>query len=624
MAENNKRSTQNILIQMLSFLLPIGLFSLILLVEIPGALLRIQNQFQFIHFLILVILFFLCFRAGGWWGWTGGCALAVALFALQLASKWSLGISNANIIGGFIPYKDGFYYYNGARMLLAGQAITAQGLQGAFRPLFPGMLSVLLLLTHNNLLWVIAAIVFLVALCTYLAAQSVVSRFGPLPAAVLMVLQFAFIRPMIGYSLTELPSLLFSCLAFILLLKGADSKKVFDIALGSLMLVIAISVRAGPFFILPLLILWIGWVFKTENKLAFKHMALFGLLFSAEFLAVNFLFPRLVTATDSSTFGNFSWMLYGQAVGGAGWTYHLQALGTHDPGIVMQAAIDKILAYPMGLVIGTFKSYRDFFLPGITSMFNLILYNQDMYKNIFWLVNMCLMVLGLVHSIRRIKEPICSLLLSCFIGTVLSIPFLPPIDGGNRFYSGIVPFFFGLEAVGLFSILSPLNIKPIPKKKPSDNELKWMQGLSVIMGTLILIAPIGVKLTNRLPSVAAPVCQNNQVPYAAQLYKGMYVDIVPSSSPKCGTFPVLCLVDFEKNGVDKNNDDFFQKLVELAAESKDGIRVSAAIDLISLKYNFTIFPIESMFITDTGPLYAGCAQIIKTQFQTILLVKTFN
>ena len=624
MVNNHQRNKMNFLAWVLSILLPAGLFGLILSIEIPVSLVRFQSQYHLLHFFILVILFCLCFRSRGNLGWAAGCGLVMALFALQLASKWSLGISNANIIGGFIPYKDGFFYYNGARMLLAGQAIAGEGLQGAFRPLFPGMLSVLLLFTRHNLVWVIAAIVFLVALCSYLAAQALKNSFGPLPAAVLMVLLYSFIRPMIGYTLTELPSLAISCLAFILLLKGAESKKYSEIALGSLMLVIAISVRAGPFFMLPMLVLWIGWAFRAGKKSAFKQMAFFALLIAAEFLIINILFPRLVTAAGSSTFGNFSWMLYGQAVGGAGWTYHFQTLGTHDPGIVMQAAVDKILSYPLGLIIGVLKSYRDFFLPGQVSMFNLISSRQNFFNILFWIVNISLMLWGLVHTIRRIHEPRCSLLLSCFLGIFFSIPFLPPVDGGNRFYSGSVPFFFAMEAVGLFSALTSFGLTQAPQKKTSDQELKWIRGLSLSMAALILIAPIGVKFTQRLPTVTTPDCPDNQVPYAIQLYKGMYIDIIPSTAEKCGTFPILCLVDFEKNGVDKNNDDFFQKLVELAAESEDGVRVSAAIDLITSGYNFAVYPLDLFPASDSAPLYTGCAEEIKTQFQKILLVKTHH
>jgi len=622
MDNNRQRKILNFLAQALKILLPSGLFGLILSIRIPDSLIKFQNQHYFLNFIILVILFYLCFRSRGKLGWVIGFGLIMTLFALQLASKWSLGISNANIIGGYIPYKDGFYYYNGSRMLFAGQAIAEEGLQGAFRPLFPGMLSVLLLFTQHNLIWVIAIVVFLVALCSYLAAQALRDSTGPLPAAVLMVLLYSFIRPMIGYTLTELPSLLFSCLAFILLLKGAESKKYSEIALGSLMLVIAISVRAGPFFMLPMLVLWIGWAFRSGKKLPLKQMAMFTLLLTAEFLAVNIIFPHLVTTASSSTFGNVSWMLYGQAVGGAGWTYHFQALSTHDSNIVMQAAIEKIRTYPLGLIIGMVKSYRDFFLPGQTSMFNLISFRQNIFNNLFWIVNISFLGLGLAHSIRHINKPRYSLLFSCFLGILFSIPFLPPIDGGNRFYSGCAPFFFALEAVGLFSVLSSFDLIQAPQKKSSDQELSWVKGVSLIMAALILIAPIGVKFTQQLPTFTIPDCPSNQVPYAIQLYNGMYVDILPSTREKCGIFPVLCLDDFEKNGADKNNDEFFQKLVQLTKESKDGIRVSASVDLISFRYNFAIIPLNLIPISNSGPLYTGCAENIKTQFQNILLVKT--
>jgi len=116
MTNNNQRNTKNFLAQALRILLPSGLFGLILSIRIPDSLVRFQSQHYFLNFIILVILFYFCFRSRWELGWTIGFGLVMALFALQLASKWSLGISNANIIGGFLPYKDGFHFYNGARM----------------------------------------------------------------------------------------------------------------------------------------------------------------------------------------------------------------------------------------------------------------------------------------------------------------------------------------------------------------------------------------------------------------------------------------------------------------------------------------------------------------------------
>jgi hypothetical protein len=622
--KNHRITKNNFLIHVLSILLPFGFFSLILTIKIPVYVARSLTKFQLIHFLILLFIFFISFRFIGKSAWIIGCSLTLVLFGLQLASKWTLGISNANIIGGFIPYKDGFYYYNGARMLLAGQAITGEGLQGAFRPLYPGLLSVLLLLLNNNLILVIAVVVSLTALCCFMSSFLISRKFGPLPAALFLVSQYAFIRPMIGYSLTEVPSLIFSCLAFILLISGAEQKKYFDIILGGFLLVLAISVRAGPFFVLPIIILWTGWLFRIESKIDFKRIIIFGLIFSAEFLVVNFIFPRLVTATSSSTFGNFSWMLYGQAVGGAGWSYHLEALGTHDSIIVMQAAIEKIKNYPLGLIIGSYKSLRDFILPGKDSMFSLIHYKLHFSNYLFWTVKIFLLVLGLVHSIRRVQEPKYSLILSIFIGTLFSIPFLPPIDGGNRFFSGIAPFFFIIESIGLFSMISYLNLRQKPKQPQRAFEVGWVRAISGIMISLILIAPIGVFFTRHLPAFNLPVCKNDQIPFATQTNKGMYIDIIPEDNDTCGFFPIYCLADFEHNGLDKDTDDFFQKLVELTRNSKNGIRLFAAVDLISKKYNFTIIPINDDLKNDFGYLYSGCAKEIKTQYQTIHYVETIH
>jgi hypothetical protein len=613
-----------ILNYVLGILLPFVLFGLVLIINLPVDFAYFLAKFQLPHFLILIFFFTMCFRLKGRSAWIIGCSLTMVLFGLQLSSKWTLGITNANIIGGFIPYKDGFYYYNSAQILLSGQAIPEAGLQGAFRPLFPGMLSVLLLLFNNNLIFVIALVVALTAFCCFLSAFYINKKFGPIPAALLLVFLFSFIRPMIGYSLTEIPSLLFCCLAFILLLSGAEQKKHLDIVIGGLLLVIAISVRAGPFLVLPILIFWTGWIFRTGKNINLKQIIIYGLVFSAEFLMVNFIFPKLLTATNSSTFGNFSWMLYGQAVGGAGWSHHLEALGTHDSTLVMQAAIERLINYPLGFFIGAYKSFRDFLLPGTNSMFNLIHFKNNIYNYIFWIANILSLILGLKHIILNVKEPKYSLLLSIFMGTISSIPFLPPVDGGNRFYSGIAPFFFTIEAIGIFSLFSYMKIKPKFYDSFDDNYIKWVRGYSGIMIALILIAPIIVFFSRPTPNVVVPYCKNDQVPFATFVNNGSYVDILSNDSDACGKLPIICLEDFERNSIDKKNDDFSQKIVELARNSKVGIRLFATVDLISNKFNFTIFPIDGELIHDYNTLYFGCAKEIKTQFQTIHYVETIN
>ena len=145
--------------------------------------------------------------------------------------------------------------------------IGQNGLQGAFRPLFPGLLSILLLLTNHNLLLSLVLMVLGTAFCVFFAAESLRVEYGSLPAALFFSLVYAFIQPMLGDTLTEIPSLAFACLSLVLLFKTNRNPNVMDALLGGTMLVLALSIRAGAFFMLPLLVLWLGLAFQGEAEI---------------------------------------------------------------------------------------------------------------------------------------------------------------------------------------------------------------------------------------------------------------------------------------------------------------------------------------------------------------------
>jgi hypothetical protein len=152
-------------------------------VPLPAAIISRFSPFTLTLFTGLVILFFLVFQITNRPLRTAaGLFLAALAFALPLAIRLSTGLSNATVLGGFIPYKDGYYYYNGANKLLNGQPITANGLQGAFRPLFPGLLSIFLSITGGNLLAALTVMTALLGGCVYWAAAAIHDQHGPLPA----------------------------------------------------------------------------------------------------------------------------------------------------------------------------------------------------------------------------------------------------------------------------------------------------------------------------------------------------------------------------------------------------------------------------------------------------------
>jgi hypothetical protein len=507
-------------------------------------------------------------------------------------------------------------------MLLDGQRITANGLQGAFRPLFPGLISLLLTVTGRNLLAALAVMVALTALATYLAAACLAEEYGPLPAALFFASVFAFIRPLLGDTLTEVPSLAFACLALVLLFRVARTRSRADAAWGGVLLILAISIRAGAFFMLPFLLLWLGWLFRGNKKFSWRAFITFSLIFMIAFGLFNVVLPGAITEKSGSTFGNFSWMLYGQAVGGAGFQYHLQALGTDDSTVVLQAALQKIRDYPMGLMIGFYKSYRDFFTNNSSGMFDLLSGGKAAGGWIFWMLCMAGLIYGLIRSCLGRKENRNGMLLASFLGILLSIPFLPPVDGGNRFYSGSVPFLFALMVVNLPALRIRKNAEEqISANSSVDQGLCWTAG---VITALMVIGPMVVLGLSRPVGASLPNCSGDQIPFVARFQPGSYVDILPDDSAVCGISPKVCLTQFSGSGMDRENDDFYNNLVQISENSPSGIRLWAGMDYGSRQYYFFLLPLDVQREAIAGHLFQGCAEKVQTQYQNVLQIVTID
>ena len=95
-------------------------------------------------------------------------------------------------------------------------------------------------------------------ICYYLSAYLINRNLGSFAAAVYMSLLYFYIQPLIGTAYTEPLGLAFGCLGFVLLWTAAKKQNVLDLILGLIIFTVALSVRAGAFFILPALILWSG------------------------------------------------------------------------------------------------------------------------------------------------------------------------------------------------------------------------------------------------------------------------------------------------------------------------------------------------------------------------------
>jgi hypothetical protein len=604
---------------LISIVLSLSAFWLVLLARIPDSITFPFSTYSMGLFVILLLLYGFSFRLRGSPGVAAGLCLTMLLFALTLSYKWTSGFSDNFMIGGLLPYKDAKNYYLGANLLLQGLPLERAG-QATERPLFPGFLSSMLLLTGHNLKIALAVIVQLAGLGLYLSARQVNHAMGAWPASLYITFMYFYIQPLIGYTLSEVPGFMLGCFAFTLLWHTAEKPNWFDLVLGLVALLVAVSMRAGAFLVFPLLALWAGRMFRGEKRFSVRAAVAASVIIVAGYFLVNSLYAQIVGIPPGSAFGNFSYALYGQVRGGTGWHRAIEELGTRSPSAVYRAALQFFLEHPVSLFIGFAKAYRDFFLPGDPGIFPFGQYRwQDWPNLVLWVGTLVFLVWGGLKLLKELRSNHWSMLVAGFLGVFLSIPFLPPIDGGARFYASTMPFFFIIPAVGFSQLVKRFepystltkdwHLEPLP-----------IRFLSLVLLTLTLVAPVVTYTLAQKPAYTVPACSPEQKPFVIQVYRDSYIDLVKEGTSRCGSVPAVCLNDFEKNNVEKSADDYYQHLFLFVRRVEGTVRIVPSIDLVQEKFHYFYFPQDKIRQASLG-IVSGCALEVDTKNQSIYQVE---
>jgi len=477
-----------------------------------------------------VLVFFTLQQKNWVWKYIG-LFLTLAAFLLPLLRLWQTAESTWNIVLGLLPWMDATGYYTDANRLLDG------GLLSVFsgrRPLFASFLATLLKVVNQNLQIVLVIFILINGIAIFLFAMQVNNEYGCLAAVVVIYLLQIFYRPYVGTTLTEQVGLPLGLIAMTVLIRSVKIPDRRLFALGMALLTFALLVRAGTFFILPAFIFYGIYFFFKNTKSIFQNGFIFVLAVLIPFF-LNSGLGKIIAEPDSIEFGNFSYTLYGQAVGGKGWTQvmkdypELMSLGESERAKeVYRLAFQEIGRNPIGLLRGIVKAWKDFIFPDNLSVFGFLDFGNKLINLSFQILALILFLIGIFWIWREKHDSVADLILIANVGVFLSIPFLPPVDAGIRPYTATIaviflPVFFAIHKISRKWITS---IEPKSNMIPMKVFLFFGYGLFIFAFAGVFFVKDSIDpYPNQAISCPSELLQANM-----KLHKGAYILLVENDS----------------------------------------------------------------------------------------------
>ncbi len=263
-------------------------------------------------------------RLGGWsshpWraGWCNGILLALCtlLFTVPLLTAWTKLTPFYSALLAGLPFSDAYNYLDGALVLEHTGALPAWNQR---RPLTTLLLAARLWLAQGDYALALVQQAWLVGAAVFILARTVARDTLPLAGAAVALGWYAVAgRNLVWCNLSEPVGLLLGLLATALLWRGTVDRRLGTALMGLGVLAVGLNARAGAFFVLPLLVLWLsaGWRGRRRRMLAVGAAAL-AVLVGA--LLLEAVWRGVYGAGVAAGQGNFALTFYGLATGQPGW-----------------------------------------------------------------------------------------------------------------------------------------------------------------------------------------------------------------------------------------------------------------------------------------------------------------
>lgn len=461
---------------------------------------------------------------------SGVFCLGLGLFMFPLIAYWDTGKTTNTLIGGLLPWSDASGWLHGTYYFLNEHSLlwwTAR------RPINPAFMSFLAFVTGEDLQAMLVLRTLVTGLACLLVSSEVWRRFGAAAGITSFALLLSYSSPFTPTTLSESLGLAFGAAGFAMTWQAISRESVWRFAGGLFLLSLAMSVRPGPFLVIPFLALW-GTFFMTGTQ----RNIIFRLFLTSSSIAAALIVSSLV----SSVFGtgesypgvNYAFTFYGLAFGGKPWAQFFDdfpqatSLSEAELGaLAYRTAFNEILRNPSALFSGLWLFFK-------TYLNHLFIYIE---YPILRPVSEFLAGCGLVVAAWRFrKDPHLSFLTCGALGVVLSAPFLFWAPDAYRAFIPTAPFEATAVSVGLATIA---NIPRYLLHSGSNSRAlmgEWQHSqlstiTTTVMGGLLTfgatIGPVVAIAVHTTPRFAKTTCEGGLVPFVIQLGKSSpYIEII--------------------------------------------------------------------------------------------------
>ena len=462
--------------------------------------------------------------------------VCVATAVGLVVRDWALARTVSLTVAGFMPLSDALGYWKCASELATTGHITQLTSACSNRLTYTALLASLMVLTdwHPHLIFVAQAVLIGIAVAgLVLQVGRLAGALGGLLVAVLLL--FFADDHVLGTTMTEVAGFSAGCSGLALLLFGAERTHRWPIVAGLMLYSVSQTSRAGAMLILPALLLW---AIVVTPRFGLRRLVLGGISVAALSIGgmLQFGLAKALHVDAAASFGNFSTVLYGLAVGGKGWGQifddHPEILrdtrrigqqeisqpppsmaaspGAHDPngyGQIYALAFAQIRQAPGTFVAGVLRQSHQYW----DNLFRFGPAAPDAY-----LLLEILLAIGFIHCLYSWRSPVSLLLLAMAAGEVVSAPLIA--DGGMRVFAGSIGLRLVFVALGLRAVAGILTPRCIPRTGSDKDASHGRWPVPMVAGgaggavVILAILPATSLLDfGRLPSIGAPPCPPDEV-----------------------------------------------------------------------------------------------------------------